>query len=68
MTAQSISRSFSFEELEDIIDSFDGDKSPGSVRYNFNFIKRFWEIMKNEVWGMVSEFYDHARLPKGLLS
>lgn len=65
---QSLSINFSLEELEKTLDSFDGDKSPGLDGFNFNFIKRFWAIMRNEIWDMTNEFYDHARLPKGLLS
>lgn len=51
-----------------VIASLDGDKSPGSDGYNFYFFKKLWHLLKEEVWGMVGEFYEHVRLPKGLLS
>lgn len=65
---ESMSGLFGEEEIEEVIDSFEGNKSPGPDGYNFNFIKRFWDLMTVEVWGMMSEFYQYARLPRGLLS
>lgn len=34
------------EELEEIIESFEGNKSLSPGGYNFNFIKMFWGLLK----------------------
>lgn len=54
---------FSIEEVEDIVQSFDGNKSPSPDGYNFKFIHMFWSLIKEEVWGMVNEFFESGKLP-----
>lgn len=56
---------FSQDELEDVVHSFDGNKSPGSDGFNFKFIQEFWYILKEEVWEMVNEYFGTRRIPKG---
>lgn len=56
---------FSREEVEEVIHSFDGNKSPGPDEYNFKFIQSFWGLIKDEVWGMVNDFFITGKLPKG---
>lgn len=45
--------------------SCDGNKARGPDDFNFNFIKKYWDTLKMDVWGMVEEFYGNAKLPKG---
>ncbi|MCI34676.1 transposon TX1 putative protein, partial [Trifolium medium] len=39
---------FTGEEIEEMISSCDGTKSPGPDGFNFAFIKSFWDLMKFE--------------------
>lgn len=43
---RSLTSRFSFEEVEEVVKSFDGNKSPGPDGYNFNFIQSFWGLIK----------------------
>lgn len=60
--------SFSLEEVEEIVHSFDGNKSPGLDGYNFKFIQTFWSLIKEEVWGMINDFFASGRLPMSFSS
>lgn len=57
--------SVTFDELEDAVQSCNGNKVPGSDGSNFNFVKKFWGTIKEDVWGMIQEFFGNAKLPKG---
>lgn len=50
-----LSPAFSMEELENAVNSCDGNKARGSDGFNFNFFKKFWGILKNNMWGMIEE-------------
>lgn len=54
--------------MEEVVQSFDGNKSPGLDGYNFNFILSFWGLIKEQVWGMVNDFFDTDKLPRGFSS
>lgn len=59
---------FSQEELEEVVLSFDGNKSPGSDGFNFKFIQEFMTLLKEEIWVVVNEFFETKRIPKGFTS
>lgn len=59
---------FSMEEVKEVVNSFEGNKSPGPYGYNLKFIQTFWYMLKKEVWGMVNEFYDYEKLQSCLSS
>lgn len=40
----------------------------GPDGFNFNFIKSFWELIKQDAWGMLQEFLANGKLPKGFTS
>lgn len=44
---------FSPEEIKDAIWSCDGDKCPGPDGFNFQFYKKFWNILKDEVCAFI---------------
>lgn len=46
---QVISTPFTMEELEEVINRFEGNKSPGPDGYNFNFIQKILDLVKEEV-------------------
>jgi hypothetical protein len=64
----SLIRPFNLEEIEDVINDCDGNKSPGSDGFNFNFVKAFWNVMKGEVRILFDQFYANASLPKSFSS
>lgn len=44
----------------------DGDKSPGSHDFNFNFIKNSWEVVKYYIVNFLQEFQNCLVLLKGI--
>ena len=56
---------FSKMEIKAAVWACGGDKSPGPDGLNFNFIKKFWEILKPDVCRFLDEFYINGRFPKG---
>ena len=60
--------SFSAEEIKDIIWNYDGNKSPGTDGFNFNFLKTCWNILKDDILNFVNEFHRGGLLPKAVTS
>ncbi|KAJ9548459.1 hypothetical protein OSB04_021002 [Centaurea solstitialis] len=56
---------FSSDEIKQTVWACDGDKAQGSDGFSFSFIKSHWEILRSDIIGAVSEFYDSASLPRG---
>ena len=56
---------FSDLELKEAVWNCGGDKCPGPDGLNFNFIKKFWDIMRPEFRRFVDEFYAHGSFPRG---
>jgi hypothetical protein len=44
----SLTLPFALEEIEEVVVESDGNKCPGPDGFNFNFVKHFWSLMKNE--------------------
>lgn len=63
VSKRSLIERFSLEEVTEIVYSFDGNKCPGPDGFNFKFIQSFWDLLKEEVWDMVNEFYNYSLLP-----
>jgi hypothetical protein len=59
---------FFLEEIEDVINDCDGNKSPGPDGFNFNFVKAFWSVMKVEMRILFHQFHGNATLPKSFSS
>ncbi|MCI00850.1 transposon TX1 putative protein, partial [Trifolium medium] len=59
---------FTLEEINEVVRGCDGSKIPGTDGFNFAFIKKFWDLMKNDIRIMFDQFHGNACLPKGLLS
>ena len=47
-----------------VVLDYDGNRSPGPDGFNFNFFKKFGNILKREIIG-VNNFYKDGRWPKG---
>ncbi|XP_019433996.1 PREDICTED: uncharacterized protein LOC109340725 [Lupinus angustifolius] len=56
-----------FEEVEikEVVWSCQGDNSPGPDGFNFSFIKRVWDVVKDDIFAMVDDFYQNGNLVKG---
>jgi hypothetical protein len=59
---------FTAEEIDDVIMSCDGFKSPGPDGFNFAFIKSIWELMKGEVRVLFDQFHGNVCLPSSIFS
>jgi hypothetical protein len=59
---------FGLEEIEEVVSECDGNKSPGPDGFNFNFVKKFWSLMKNEVRILFDQFHGNGSLPSGFSS
>jgi hypothetical protein len=55
-------------EIEGVVLSSDGDKSPGPDGFNFSFFKSFWGLFKGEVGVLFDQFYVTANLPHSFSS
>nr|CCA66235.1 hypothetical protein [Beta vulgaris subsp. vulgaris] len=56
---------FSHEEIDKAVASCSSDKAPGPDGFNFTFIKKAWDVIKEEIYETVQEFWNSSRLPKG---
>jgi len=61
----SLMAEFSEKEVREAVWRCDGSKSPGPDGFNFNFIKKSWEVIKEEVMGAMAAFYASGYIPKG---
>lgn len=59
-------KSFSMDEVKEVVWDCDSFKSPGPCGINFGFIKDFWHDMKDEIMRFVSEFHRNGKLSKGI--
>ncbi|MCH90385.1 LINE-1 reverse transcriptase like, partial [Trifolium medium] len=55
-------------EVSDVIVDSDGNKSPGPNGFNFNFFKKFWDILKRDVMTFFDDFHKNSKLPASLSS
>jgi hypothetical protein len=64
----SLTLPFTLEEIEAVVMECDGNKSSGPDGYNFNFVKSFCSLLKNEVRILFDQFHGNGCLPKSFLS
>lgn len=64
--ADTLEMPFTVEEILDVVKEFDGNKCSGPDGFNFNFIRRCWNIISVDVCNFVAEFFDRANLPKAV--
>ena len=65
---RSLTAPFSLLEIEEVINSSDGSKSPGPNGFNFPFFKHFWYLLKHEIRIMFDQFHGNEKIPKSFLS
>ncbi|GKV22646.1 hypothetical protein SLEP1_g32498 [Rubroshorea leprosula] len=56
---------FTEKEIKLAIWDCDSTKAPGPDGFNFNFIKRNWEVIKKDITEFIQEFHDKGKLVKG---
>jgi hypothetical protein len=54
---------FTLEEIEEVVRSSDGSKSSGPDGFNFSFLKKFWAMLRGDIWTMFDQFHGNACLP-----
>ena len=50
-----LNHKITLEEIKEAVDDMEDDRAPGLDRYNINFIKVCWEIIKSDLFKMVSK-------------
>jgi len=57
--------SFRVEEVKEVVWQCEGAKSPGPDGFNFNFIRKRWEFIKEDIVNVMALFHDIGVVPKG---
>jgi len=61
----SLIASFTEKEIRYVVWQCEGTKSPGPDGFNFNFLKKSWEVLKDEVVTAVTLFHESGCISKG---
>ena len=56
----------SLEELKNAVWDCEGSKAPGPDGFNFNFFKKSWLLIKDELMGFVMDFMRKGKMERGL--
>jgi hypothetical protein len=59
---------FTPKEVKAAIWECDSNKAPGPDGINFFFIKKAWETIRDNIYGLVDDFYLSGLLPDGINS
>ncbi|WJX43736.1 hypothetical protein P8452_30798 [Trifolium repens] len=59
---------FGGEEIEAVVKSIDGSKSPGPDGFNFMFVKEFWRLLKYDIRILFDQFHGNECIPQCLMS
>ncbi|XP_068474698.1 uncharacterized protein [Phaseolus vulgaris] len=61
----SLIASFTEEEIRNAVWQCEGTKSPGPDGFNFNFLKKSWDFIKEDIVAAVCLFHENVCIPKG---
>jgi hypothetical protein len=53
---------FTRMEVKGAVDNCRNDRAPGPDGFNFRFIKRFWDILGEDFYRVLTNFYDSGRI------
>jgi len=56
---------FTEKEIKDAVWQCEGSKSPGPDGFNFNFIQKSWDFVKEELMEAMASFHATGNIPKG---
>lgn len=59
-------RSFTEDEIWEVIKNSEGNKAPGPDGFNYNFFKHFWQLIKGDICNLFEEFHKSGKLVRGL--
>ena len=62
---ESLVAMFTEEEIRDTMWQCEGSKSPRPDDFNFNFIRKSWEFIKDEIIATLALFHMTGSIPKG---
>nr|GEU80764.1 hypothetical protein [Tanacetum cinerariifolium] len=60
-----LERRISSDEIRKAMWDCGSDKAPGPDGFTFQFLKRYWDLFKDDIELFVSDFFSTARLPPG---
>jgi hypothetical protein len=61
-----LEREFEEDEIWAVIQNFKGDKAPGPDSFSMAFFQKCWEILKNDIFAVLKEFYSTGKFEKSL--
>lgn len=53
------------QQKKEAVSSYNPSKSPSPDKFNFDFMKSSWEIIKEDIFSIISDFWQTRNLPKG---
>jgi len=53
------------EEIKNVVGDYGSDKSLVLDGYNFNFIKNFWDMLKEDICKIFNDFHAFGVIPRG---
>jgi len=65
MDNESLVAVFTENEIKDVVWQCEGSKSPGTDGFNFNFIRKSWEFIKEELMEALTLFHATGSISKG---
>lgn len=63
--SKSLTAEFTLVEIKNAVWGCEGNKSPGPDGYNFNILKKFWNVVSLDFCRMVSEFHSSEKIVRG---
>ncbi|XP_057447160.1 uncharacterized protein LOC130738983 [Lotus japonicus] len=63
--SKELEKEFSMEEIKSAVWDCASEKCPGPDGYNFNFIKRFWDLVQGDFKLMADDFFRMGKWPRG---
>ncbi|GKV27064.1 hypothetical protein SLEP1_g36275 [Rubroshorea leprosula] len=57
---------FTEEEVKKVVWDCGVTKAPGLDGFNFRFIREMWEVLKEDIMGIIQEFHENGKLVRGL--
>jgi len=61
-----LEREFEEDEIWAVIQNFKGDKAPGPDGFSMAFFQKCWEILKEDIFAVLKEFYFTGKFEKSL--
>ncbi|GKE95891.1 hypothetical protein Tco_1580746, partial [Tanacetum coccineum] len=55
----------SLEEIKTAVWDCDSNKAPGPDGFTFGFIKKYWDLLRKDIFKFVNSFFDSGLMPQG---